>query len=209
MSKFIDLTGQKFGRLTVLKRVNNHKYYKPHWLCKCDCKNEIIVCGNEIKRGRTKSCGCLRKEIIVKRSTKHGHSKREKMSKEYISWHNIKQRCYNPNNESYSNYGERGIIVCNRWLNSFKNFFEDMGRSPKGYQIDRIKNKKGYCKENCRWITPKQNSRNKRNNCLISFNGKFQCIAAWAEETGIPYYTLYQRIFKYGWSPKKALTSRQ
>jgi len=84
MSRFIDLTGQKFGRLTVLERVNNCKYYKPHWLCRCDCNNKIIACGSEIKRGNIKSCGCLRKEIIIKKSTKHGHSIRGKMSKEYI-----------------------------------------------------------------------------------------------------------------------------
>jgi len=119
----------------------------------------------------------------------------------------MKQRCYNPNDESYPHYGDRKIIVCDRWLNSFKNFFEDMGESPKDHQIDRIDNDKGYCKENCKWVTSKQNSRNKRNNCLILFDGKFKCIAAWAEETKVPYYVLHQRIYKYGWSAEKALTT--
>jgi len=198
MPRFIDLTGQRFGRLVVLKLIGKNKWGSYQWLCRCDCGKEKIVRIDSLKSGRTKSCGCLNRE----RLTKHGHYG----DRTYKSWSQMIQRCTNPNNKYFKDYGGRGITVCERWLNSFPNFLEDMGESPKGHQIDRMNNDKGYHKSNCLWVTPKQNSRNRRSNHLETHNGKTQCITAWSEEVGIPEYVIRQRL-KHGWSIERALTT--
>jgi hypothetical protein len=129
MGKFIDLTGQKFNRLIVLKfaYINKHKSY---WDCICDCGNKIIVYKGNLKNGHTKSCGCLQKEI----ATKHGYNKKGQKTRIYSIWEHIIQRCTNPNNSEYKNYGGRGIKICDRWLN-FKNFLKDMGEPPKNMKL--------------------------------------------------------------------------
>ncbi len=198
MPKFIDLTKRKFGRLTVVKRVNNNKYGSSRWLCKCDCSQKVITLGNSLTGGDTKSCGCLR--------IKHGHTAGLKRSKTYISWYHMIQRCTNPNDRHYHDYGGRGITVCKRWRNSFENFLEDIGEAPKGLQIDRINNDKGYYKINCRWTTSKTNNRNRRNNHLVSYNNTTQCIMEWSEKTGIPEYVIRQRLNR-NWSVRKTLTT--
>ncbi len=198
MSRFIDLTGGRFGRLIVIKRVDNGKQGNPTWLCRCDCGKEKVIRGNDLKTGHTKSCGCLK--------IKHGHNTRAKgVSKTYKSWYAMIQRCTNPNDKAYHNYGGRGVKVCQRWK-KFKNFLKDMGEVSEGYQIDRIDNNKGYDKSNCRWVTSKQNSRNKRDNHLETYNGKTQCVSAWAEEFDIHERTLNDRLHR-GLSIKEALTT--
>lgn len=197
MPKLIDLTKQKFGKLTVIRRVNNNQYGSSQWLCECNCGQRTVTLGSSITSGETQSCGCLR--------IKHGHRTAFKKSKTYITWSHMIQRCTNPNNQDYHDYGERKITVCKRWL-KFKNFLEDMGERPLGYQIDRIENNKGYCKENCRWTTSKTNNRNRRSNHLISYNNKTQCVIEWSEETGIPEYVIRQRL-KHNWSIQKTLTT--
>lgn len=201
MPKFLDLTGKRFGRLVVLKRAS-----KPgdrvRWLCKCDCGVKKEVRGYNITSGHTKSCGCLNKEII----TKHGYYKKGKESKIYVRWVNMIQRCADPKNTYYYCYGNRGIMVCERWM-KFENFLEDMGEPPTDkHQIDRIDNDGNYCKSNCHWVTSKINNRNKRNNRLITYKGKTQCLAEWAEQFDIDYYTLKWRL-NNGWSIEKALTT--
>lgn len=131
---------------------------------------------------------------------KHGMSS----SKEYRSWQGMKRRTTDPKNSSYNRYGARGITVCDRWLNSFDNFLEDMGERPDGYEIDRIDNNGNYSPENCRWVTPKENRRNRRSSKFIEFNGEIKNLSAWAEEYGIKYITVYQRL-THGWSIKKSL----
>lgn len=133
----------------------------------------------------------------------HGH-RRPKRSPTYISWQSIWPRCNDPNHCAYSDYGGRGIKVCDRWQ-YFTNFLEDMGERPEGKQLDREDNDGDYTPDNCRWITAKKNCRNRRNNRLITANGKTQCIAAWSEETGIEYNTIYARVKRYGWSEEKAV----
>lgn len=202
----INLIGQKFGRLTVIKRTNNAKDGHARWLCKCNCGKTTIAISNDLKKGTTKSCGCLQKEISIKINTKHGHIKNKKWSTTYQSWHSMKQRCYNSSTNGYHNYGGRGITVCERWL-KFENFLEDMGETPEGYQIDRIDNNKGYYKENCRWVTPQEQARNRHNNHLETYNEKTQCLVLWAEEYNIPCDTLLSRLNRLNWSIKKALTT--
>lgn len=207
MSKFVDLVGQKFGRLVIAQRKENDRSGTVQWLCLCDCGNTKIVRGNDLKRGDIKSCGCLQKEKITARNidrSKHGHTKNKKISATYYSWRTMIQRCTNPSATRYRDYGGRGITVCETWRNSFDNFLRDMGERPSKNQIDRIQNDKGYCKENCRWVTPKTNSGNRRDNRMETYVGRTQCRTFWAEEFNINVGTLIWRLDN-GWSIKKAI----
>ena len=157
-----DILKTKFNRLRPIERVENINRGKA-FLCRCDCGNESIVPLYSLKNGGTKSCGCLNSEVqskfMIKYSTKHGKSK----SPEYKVWKGMKNRCNNPRATGYENYGGRGIKVCKRWDDSFENFIKDMGERPnENYQIDRIDNDKGYAPNNCKWVTPSENSLNKR-----------------------------------------------
>ncbi len=199
MSTLIDLTNKLFRRLIVIKRTNNDKQGRSRWLCKCDCGKEIIVSSTHLQSGKTQSCGCLNIDKI----TKHGHNKNGKQSKTYIVWSHMIQRCTNAYCKEYRYYGSRGIKVCKRWL-KFENFLKDMGEAPDRYQIDRIENNKGYYTENCQWVTKKQQMRNKRDNHLITFEGKTRCMAEWSEIFNINYNTLQYRL-NHRWSIQKAL----
>jgi hypothetical protein len=204
----IDLSGRKYGRLTVVKRTGKDRQRRYHWLCRCSCGEEKIVRGDSLKSGKTKSCGCLHKEKVAHLLTKHGHATRMTVSQAYRSWQHIIQRCTNPKHQHYHLYGGRGIMVCERWLNSFENFLVDMGEPPSPtHSIDRIDNNNQYCKSNCQWATKREQSRNRRNNHLETYNGKTQCLASWAEEYNIVYQTLQKRL-KLGWSIEKALTTK-
>jgi len=159
MSKIFDLTGKKFGRLTVIGRDVDDKNGREMLSCMCECGKKVIIRGDSVKSGNTKSCGCLFKDGSAQRlsSTTHGmHG-----TPEYYAWNNMVQRCINPKNCNYKNYGKRGIEVSDRWL-KFDNFFEDMGIKPEGLTIERIDNDKGYYKENCKWDTQAEQVRNQR-----------------------------------------------
>ncbi len=202
----IDLVDNKFGRLLVIGRMPNDKWGSHRWLCKCDCKNEKIIRGSDLLNGSTKSCGCLCREKVVERSTKHGNAQRGKISRTYVSWYNMIQRCTNTNRRDYKDYGGRGIAVCDRWRNSFENFLEDMGERPVGTSIDRANNNVGYWSENCRWSTVKQQQRNKNNNHSITHKGKTQCMTDWADEIGVSVSVIRWRLTN-GWSIIDTLTT--
>lgn len=203
MKKLTDLTGNRFDRLIVIKLVDRDKWNNIRWLCLCDCGEKTIVQMGHLKSGHTKSCGCFMKD----KATIHGYSKRNKKDRTHQSWESMIKRCTKSNHKFWKHYGGRGIKVCERWLNSFNDFLEDMGERPPGLTIEREDNDKGYYKENCRWATRKQQMRNTRRNILITFNNKIQTMIEWSEETGIAYTTLVARISRYKWSIGRALTT--
>lgn len=159
MKKYINIMNKKFGRLLVVEDTQESKKGNKIWLCKCDCGKTIKVMSISLRNGNTQSCGCLKKEKIKKSNTKHNKSK----TSEYYAWSNMIQRCSNPKNKEYKNYGGRGILVSNEWKNDFNKFLKDMGEKPnKNLSLDRIDNNKGYCKENCRWTDSYEQSINQR-----------------------------------------------
>ncbi len=158
MSKVIDLTGHKYNLLTVIGRdlkQNLNKNKSSMWKCRCDCGNITTVSSSNLRFNGVKSCGCL----PIKNRTKHSLSS----SKEYSSWHHMKQRCLNSNSDSYNYYGGRGITICEEWIDSFEQFYKDVGSMPaKGYTLDRINTNGNYEPSNCKWSTRKEQSINRR-----------------------------------------------
>lgn len=205
MSNFIDLTGQKFGRLTVINRVANSKSGKTMWFCNCICGNSCIVYSGNLRGGQTKSCGCIHKEKF--NHTIHG----KRHSKLYLKWQNIKKRCLNPNAANYKNYGGREnnpVTVYSEWANSFKAFYDwSINNGYKdGLSIDRIDNNKGYSPQNCRWVTLKEQANNKTTNKMIDYKEKTQSLSNWANELEMDYSLLYLRL-KRGWPIEKAFST--
>jgi hypothetical protein len=157
MSALCDLSGKAFGRWYVLGRAENQKSHA-QWNCRCECGEERIVLGVNLRHNKTLSCGCLLKEIV----TTHGHTKsRAPYSSTYSAWRNMKSRCNGTQAKGFHRYGGRGITVCKEWINSFDKFLQDMGERPKSLELDRINNDSGYSKENCRWVTHKENMQNR------------------------------------------------
>ena len=156
MNTVKDLTGQRFGLLTVMRQAGRTKYSTVMWECQCDCGNTVMrerrILVKSSKRKVSINCGCL-----YARNQKHHMTG----SPTYITWKSMKQRCLNPNSTSFPYYGGRGITICDRW-DDFLNFYEDMGERPEGMSLDRIDSDKGYYKENCKWSTIEEQNRNRR-----------------------------------------------
>ena len=192
MSSKIDLTGKVFGRLAVVSDAGSNKHGKVMWLCECECGTQSVVCGSDLRTGHTKSCGCLSRDVASSGNYKHGMEG----IPIYKVWAGMLQRCNNPKNKRYKNYGGRGIKVCKRW-DKFENFYADMDERPEGLTIERIDNDGNYEPSNCKWATRKENSRNTRTNRIIKYEGISRCLSAWAEELGINKGTLKNRLNKY------------
>jgi len=201
MGKFINLTGQRFSRLVVIKRAENDKQKLTQWLCQCDCGQQTIVRGSQLKNNSIRSCGCLYRES--RKNNQYGYKHGYSNSRIYHTWNLMLQRCTNPNHTAYKNYGGRGIQVCEAWL-KFEGFLQDMVERPYGMTLDRINNDGNYCKENCKWSTWQEQQRNRNNNKLITINGVDKCLAEWCEIYNLPYGRTLDRI-RYGWTPEEAL----
>lgn len=173
--RIIDITGQKFNRLTAIEYVGKGK-----WLFQCDCGQKVVVAAANVKNGNTMSCGCL---FLNGNNLRHGGSG----TREYSIWKGIKARCLNPNIPNYNTYGGRGIKVCDRWL-KFENFLADMGKCPgKEYSLDRINNDGDYCPENCRWATWIEQCNNQRKTIRVTINGQTHSLAEWCRLRGADY----------------------
>jgi hypothetical protein len=165
MPKLIDITGQQFGRLTVLGL--SHRYRRSprisivHWKCRCTCGNEMTATSSDLGSGNTQSCGCFMRDRVRETSTTHGHTSGG-WTATFRAWSGMKTRCYNPNTKSFKHYGGRGITVCKRWYDSFENFLADMGEKPVSMSLDRIDNERGYAPDNCRWATASEQNKNRR-----------------------------------------------
>lgn len=199
-----DLTGQVFGRLTVLSFAFRDKNGNSRWNCLCDCGESKVVWASALNRGLTQSCGCHRRESSRERRTTHGKSGGKDAT--YNIWAGMIKRCSNPNAHGYSRYGGRGIKVCERWQ-EFAAFLEDMGTKPKGYSIERLDIDKGYEPDNCTWIPKGEQSRNKSTSRRITANGQTMLLVDWAAQTGIHEATISSRIDKLGWTSEKAVTT--
>lgn len=205
-----DLTGMTFGRLTVITEAGRTPAKKTLWLCKCVCGGEKVIIGGSLVSGRTKSCGCLDREKKEERNKSntfgvtHGGYKHPL----YSVWKQMRQRCHSPSHKMFKHYGARGVVVCEEWLRDFEIFFKwAMSEGyAKGLTIDRINNDGGYCPQNCRWVSRKEQNINKRITKKID---------------GVPLVTLLEkynvsprdkgairsRIIDLGWDVEKAITT--
>jgi len=199
---FIDKTGEKIGRLTVVGYAGSSKERIALWFCRCECGNFTRVHKRSLEIGNTKSCGCLHSEGGSQAT--HGHTKNGKMTPEYKTWSSMMDRVSNPKNSNYMYYGGRGISVCERWL-KFDKFFADMGERPDGMSIDRIDVNGNYEPSNCRWATIEEQNNNKRNTRHVSHIGKTQNCTQWEKELGLNKGSLYNRL-KRGWTMDDAIT---
>ena len=190
-----------FGRLKVigpaLPWISKNGRSEPRSLCVCDCGNMTVVRNGDLRSGNTKSCGCYRVSLCVETHFSHGHAFSTGESKTHKAWQHMRERCSNPNNGSWKDYGGRGIKVCDRWQ-SFVNFVDDMGECPSNRMLERDDNDGNYEPGNCRWATRTEQNRNKRNNRLFTVDGITSCLAETCERTGISINTVKSRL-RSGW----------
>jgi len=217
MPAFIDITGQKYGRLTAIKIVSTgSRKKKGKWLFRCDCGNEIVCAACGVKSGNTKSCGCLKREKSHKTGVRtikliHQNQITHNMTGKriYRIYKNMKTRCYNPKTKCYPHYGGKGIKICNEWLNdpcTFINWALSHGYND-SLTIDRIDSDGDYCPENCRFITQAMQTQNTSRNRFIELNGVKKTVSQWAREYGISPDPIYELIGK-GISPVDAMLKK-
>jgi len=188
-----DLTGQKFGKLTVIRKGESIGK-NTAWLCKCDCGNTKNILAYNLTEGKSKSCGCVRGIKLKKYATTHGESK----TRLYKIYKGMKQRCYNENTPAYIYYGNKGVSICSEWIDDFLNFKEWSAKN--GYSdlatIDRINPNGNYCPENCRWVSPQKQQNNKLNSMFITIGEEKYTIAEWADKNKTNKQTLYSKFYR-------------
>jgi hypothetical protein len=204
MGAAIDLTGMRFTRLVAVERSGRTSSSGTVWRCNCDCGRQTMVPIGALRKGNTKSCGCLVTEWSRSLNKKHGLSN----TVEYRLWVGMITRCTNPKRNKYQDYGGRGIVVCDRWRSSFEDFFSDMGHRPSPrHSIERINNDGNYEPTNCKWATKREQLRNTRRNRILALNGESHPLVVWTERLGVDKNTISRRIAS-GWSLEAALTTK-
>lgn len=199
----VEMAGQRFSRLVVLREAGKDKHGNFKWDCLCDCGTGITVVGYSLRQGMTRSCGCLAIENIEDLNKSHGLSGHPL----FRTWLAMKRRCYNPRSHGYPDYGGRGITVCDEWRNDFAVFFKDMGEKPSPeYTLERKRVNENYCKDNCKWATLEEQANNKRNSRFIEAGGKTQTLQQWSRETGCHPTTILARI-AIGMTEAEAVTT--
>lgn len=203
-ARYLDLTGQRYGRLTVVRLASDRTSEgKARWMCRCDCGAPTTVDARNLRSGSITSCGCFRRERMEDLTATHRLSN----TPEHRTWVGMRARCRNPNLRIFQNYGGRGITVCQRWDESFEAFVADMGLRPsRRHSLDRIDNDGNYEPSNCRWATMTQQRRNTRANTRLTHHGRTMTLTEWALELGISVTVLCGR-FRKGWSVERALTT--
>jgi hypothetical protein len=201
MGRYIDLTGEQFGRLRVLGREGMNKHRQLTWMCECECGNRKVVLGVCLRRGDVQSCGCLHKEVTASINKTHGKTR----TPIYAIWRGMMQRCFDKNYHAYNRYGGRGVSVCERWQ-SFENFYADMGERPDGMSLERLDNDGDYSPENVAWADAKSQANNRRSNVVLEYKGEKKTMQQWCDELGLNIGTVWSRIKVHGYSVEKALT---
>jgi len=209
VSKYNDLTGNKYGRLTVIEYLGKNKQYDSIWRCICDCGTEITVRAGVLLNGHTQSCGCLQISRTRESHITHGLSRDEngKRTKLYHVWDGLKQRCYNPKSPFYSYYGGKGIVLCDEWLN-YKAFHAwAMSHGYKdGLSIERERINGIYEPDNCSWIPKSHQARNRSMSVVVEYNGEIKNLSDWCDLLGKNKKMLGQRL-RRGWSVEKTFTT--
>ena len=206
--KLIDLSGQQFGRLTVLHRapdvIQSNGRHRIMWECVCECGNTVICHGDNLRKGVSRSCGCYRKEYMSEHNSTH-HASKDLL---YGVWCAIKTRCNNKKSAAYPDYGGRGIRVCDDWNGSYEAFANWSYKSGYSYglTIDRVNNDGDYCPENCRWVDRVAQANNRRNNVVLDYNGQSHTLKEWAGIVGICPATMNSRYCS-GWPIERMLSS--
>jgi len=207
----IDLTGQRFGHLMVIKEAGRNNARNATWVCECDCGKSIITLGITLRNGGSQSCGCMYNGKI---NSRHQHG--QKGTHFYHVWKNMKARCNNQNHKNYNRYGQRGIKVCQEWDENFINFYNDMQESynvhvaiygTRDTTIERIDNDKGYCFKNCKWATHAEQNANTSSNKRLTFNGESHTISEWSKITGLNRKVIWDRVYGWDWTVERALTT--
>lgn len=210
MSSLKDIMGHRFSQLLVIGRAPDRGKKNVRWFCQCDCGNIVSVVGTSLRIGETKSCGCLRTKSHEPRHFVHGESAGGIRSKEYYTWASLRSRCLRRTDHGFRHYGGRGITVCDRWKDNFKNFLSDMGRAPSPqHSIDRIDNDGPYSPGNCRWTTAAVQSRNRSNNRFIEYGGEKLTVTDWSRRLGINLVTLFGKLNKQHLTLDQIIQQRQ
>lgn len=204
-----DLTGQQFGRLTVLGRAARGP--RAFWHCQCSCGKQKVIASASLCFGTSRSCGCAGHENGLPAArlanTRHGHSRRGNWSLTYKAWVGMHSRM-RESYEFYARYGGRGITVCERWK-SFDAFLADMGERQPGATLDRINSDGNYEPSNCRWATPTEQANNRRTSRRLTADGVTMTLAEWSRSTGVPAARIGARVDRLGWTPERATSERR
>lgn len=198
-----DITGNRYGRLVAIEKVDNDRNNHKRWLCKCECGNEAIVLENDLVTGKTRSCGCYYKDTRTTSAKTHGGSK----TRLFHIWASMRRRCTNENTPDYKYYGKRGITVCEEWedYEVFSKWAYENGYAD-NLSIDRIDVNKGYSPDNCRWADAITQANNTRRNRMISYNGETKSLAMWARQYDLPQGLVWRRL-EDGWPVERTLTT--